>query len=71
MYIPTQFRETDIPTIHAAIGESGLATLVTTGAGSLRLRRCASEAESQASEPWRGPGFRNLRGEEAVAAGHS
>ena len=31
MYIPTQFRETDIPTIHAAIRAAGLATLVTTG----------------------------------------
>ena len=31
MYIPTQFRETDTPTIHAAIRASGLATLVTTG----------------------------------------
>ncbi len=32
MYIPTQFREADIPTIHAAIRAAGLATLVTTGA---------------------------------------
>ncbi len=31
MYIPTQFRETDIPTIHAAIRAAGLATLVTMG----------------------------------------
>lgn len=31
MYIPTQFRETDIPTIRAAIRAAGLATLVTTG----------------------------------------
>ena len=31
MYIPTQFRETDIPTLHAAIRAAGLATLVTTG----------------------------------------
>jgi transcriptional regulator len=31
MYIPTQFRETDIPTIHGAIRAAGLATLVTTG----------------------------------------
>lgn len=31
MYIPTQFRESDIPTIHAAIRAAGLATLVTTG----------------------------------------
>jgi transcriptional regulator len=31
MYIPTQFRETDIPTIHAAIRAAGLATLVTFG----------------------------------------
>src|ERR1700678_3271544 len=31
MYIPTQFRETDIPTIHEAIRAAGLATLVTTG----------------------------------------
>ena len=31
MYIPTQFRESDVPTIHAAIRAAGLATLVTTG----------------------------------------
>ncbi len=31
MYIPTQFRETDVPTIHEAIRAAGLATLVTTG----------------------------------------
>jgi transcriptional regulator len=31
MYIPTQFRESDVPTIHEAIRASGLATLVTTG----------------------------------------
>jgi transcriptional regulator len=31
MYIPTQFRETEIPVIHEAIRRSGLATLVTTG----------------------------------------
>lgn len=31
MYIPTQFRETDIPTIHAAIRAAGLATLITMG----------------------------------------
>jgi transcriptional regulator len=31
MYVPTLFRETDVPTIHAAIRAAGLATLVTTG----------------------------------------
>ena len=31
MYIPTQFREDDIPTVHAAIRAAGLATLVTNG----------------------------------------
>lgn len=31
MYIPTLFRESDIPTVHAAIQAAGLATLVTTG----------------------------------------
>lgn len=31
MYIPTQFREDDVPAIHAAIRAAGLATLVTTG----------------------------------------
>jgi transcriptional regulator len=31
MYIPTQFREDDVPTVQAAIREAGLATLVTTG----------------------------------------
>jgi transcriptional regulator len=31
MYVPTLFRQTDIPTIHEAIRASGLATLVTTG----------------------------------------
>ena len=31
MYIPTQFREDDVPTVHAAIRAAGLATLVTTG----------------------------------------
>src|SRR3984957_18140921 len=31
MYIPTQFRESDIPTVHEAIRAAGLATLVTTG----------------------------------------
>jgi transcriptional regulator len=31
MYIPTQFRETDVPTVHRAIRAAGLATLVTTG----------------------------------------
>ena len=31
MYIPTQFREDDVPPVHAAIREAGLATLVTTG----------------------------------------
>jgi transcriptional regulator len=30
MYNPTQFREADVPTIHAAIRAAGLATLVTT-----------------------------------------
>ncbi|HEY0910827.1 MAG TPA: FMN-binding negative transcriptional regulator [Bradyrhizobium sp.] len=31
MYIPTQFREHDVPTIHTAIRQAGLATLVTSG----------------------------------------
>jgi transcriptional regulator len=31
MYVPTQFREDDIPTVHGAMRAAGLATLVTTG----------------------------------------
>jgi transcriptional regulator len=36
MYIPTQFRESDVPTVHEAIRASGLATLVTTGPDGLQ-----------------------------------
>ena len=35
MYVPTQFEERRIPTLHAAIREAGLATVVTDGPGGL------------------------------------
>jgi transcriptional regulator len=35
MYVPPYFAETSIPALHEAIGKSGLATLVTSGAGGI------------------------------------
>jgi len=46
MYVPAQFREDDVPTLHTLIREHSLATLVTLGAGGLVANHIPMEIDA-------------------------